>query len=162
MACTSGFSGYMTIYPKSSKGHYTQNLSMSMKRSSRDKQLGSALPLESATSQSGQTNHPSENETGLDVNHHTPHLSEGRGEVFFLDILFHRMSVIAILRHLVTARHLRGGGSREESQRLSAVDFREGPFWLVSPNSHRRVPRLSGTTLRRWNFVPIERRLPSV
>ena len=27
-----------------------------------------------------------------------PHLSEGRGEVFFLDILFHRMSVIEILR----------------------------------------------------------------
>ena len=71
-----------------------------MKRSSRDKQLGSALPLESATSQSGQTNHPSENETGLDVSHHTPHLSEGRGEVFFLDILFHRMSAMGMLRHL--------------------------------------------------------------
>ena len=30
---------------------------------------------------------PSRNETGLDASHDTPHLSEERGEVFFLDIL---------------------------------------------------------------------------
>ena len=30
-----------------------------------------------------------------------PHLSEGRGEVFFLDILFHRMSVTACSRQLI-------------------------------------------------------------
>src|ERR1017187_8152382 len=67
-----------------------------MKPSSWDKQLGLASPRESAASQSGQTNNPSKNEVGLDVSHHTPHLSEGRGESFFLDILFHRMSVIAM------------------------------------------------------------------
>jgi hypothetical protein len=70
-----------------------------MKRSSGDKQLGWASPLQSATSQSGRTNHPSENETGPDVSHHT-RTSEGRGEVFFLDILFHRMSEIGIFQQL--------------------------------------------------------------
>jgi hypothetical protein len=69
-----------------------------MKPLSWDKQLGLALPLESAASQSGQTNNPSENETGLDVSHHTHVSPEGRGKYFFLDILFHRMSEIGILR----------------------------------------------------------------
>ena len=76
-----------------------------MKPSSWDKQLGLASPRESAVSQSDQTNTPSKNEVrnevGLDVSHHAPHLSEGRGEPFFLDILFHRMSVIAIYQHLL-------------------------------------------------------------
>jgi hypothetical protein len=64
-----------------------------MKPLSWDKQLGLASPLKSAAIQSGQTNHPSKNEVGLDVSHHI-HLSpEGRGKYFFLDILFHRMSV---------------------------------------------------------------------
>jgi hypothetical protein len=63
-----------------------------MKPSSGDKRLGLALPLERAAGQSIQTNNPSENEVGLDVSH--PHLSEGRGEAFLLDILFHRMSVM--------------------------------------------------------------------
>jgi hypothetical protein len=55
-------------------------------------------PLKSAAIQSGQTNDPSKNEVGLDVSHHI-HLSlEGRGKYFFLDILFHRMSVMAILQ----------------------------------------------------------------
>ena len=66
-----------------------------MKPSSGDKQLGMLSPLKSAAMQSGQTNHPSQNEVGLDVSHHI-HLSlEGRGKYFFLDILFHRMSGIA-------------------------------------------------------------------
>jgi len=67
-----------------------------MKPSSWDKQLGLASPLQCAAIQSGQTNHPSKNnEVGLDVSHHI-HLSlEGRGKYFFLDILSHRMSVIA-------------------------------------------------------------------
>ena len=69
-----------------------------MKPWSRDKQLGLASPLQSATSRSGRTNHPCENETGLDVSHRHPHLSEGRGEVFFLDILFHRISEIEMLQ----------------------------------------------------------------
>jgi hypothetical protein len=64
-----------------------------MKPSSWDKQLGMVSPLKSAAIQSGQTNHPSKNEVGLDVSHHI-HLSpEGKGKYFFLDILFHRMSV---------------------------------------------------------------------
>ena len=71
-----------------------------MKPSSWDKQLGLASPRESAASQSDQTNNPSKNEVrnevGLDVSHYAPHLSEGRGEAFFLDIPFHRMSVMAI------------------------------------------------------------------
>ena len=59
-----------------------------MKPSSGDKQLGMLSPLKSAAMQSGQTNHPSQNEVGLDVSHHI-HLSlEGRGKYFFLDILF--------------------------------------------------------------------------
>ena len=67
-----------------------------MKPLSWDKQLGLVSPLKSAAIQSGQTNHPSKNEVGLDVSHHI-HLSpEGRGKYFFLDILFHRMSVIAL------------------------------------------------------------------
>src|SRR5271154_7361869 len=72
---------------------------------SQDKQLGTALPLQSATSQSAQTNHPRENERAGCKSPH-PHLSEGQGEVFFLDILFHRMSEIAILRQLLFARDL--------------------------------------------------------
>jgi hypothetical protein len=69
-----------------------------MKPLSWDKQLGLVSPLKSAAIQSGQTNHPSKNEVGLDVSHHI-HLSpEGRGKYFFLDILFHRMSVIGILQ----------------------------------------------------------------
>jgi hypothetical protein len=59
---------------------------------------GTQSPLKSAAMQSGQTNHPSQNEVGLDVSHHI-HLSlEGRGKYFFLDILFHRMSAIAMSR----------------------------------------------------------------
>src|ERR1035441_143271 len=71
-----------------------------MKPLSWDKQLGLVSPLESAASQSGQTNNPSENETGLDVSHHTHVSPEGRGKYFSLDILFHRMSEIAIYRQL--------------------------------------------------------------
>jgi hypothetical protein len=66
-----------------------------MKPSSWDKQLGLALPLKSAASQSDETNNPSKNEVRYEVGAGCksphPHLPEGRGEVFFLDILFHRM-----------------------------------------------------------------------
>jgi hypothetical protein len=59
-----------------------------MKPLSWDKQLGLVLPLKSAAIQSGQTNHPSMNEMGLDVCHHI-HLSlEGRGKYFFLTSSF--------------------------------------------------------------------------
>jgi hypothetical protein len=73
-----------------------------MKPSSWDKQLGLALPLKSAASQSDQTNNPSKdevrNEVGAGCKSPRPHLSQGRGESFFLDILFHRMSDMAILQ----------------------------------------------------------------
>jgi hypothetical protein len=71
-----------------------------MKPSSWDKQLGLASPLQSVASQSVQTNNPSENETGLDVSHHTHVSPEGRAEYFFLDILFHRMSEMGMFRQL--------------------------------------------------------------
>src|ERR1017187_7913549 len=71
-----------------------------MKPLSWDKQLGLVSPLKHAASQSNETNHPSKNETGLDVSHHTHVSPEGRGKYCFLDILFHRMSVIGILQQL--------------------------------------------------------------
>jgi hypothetical protein len=69
-----------------------------MKPLSWDKQLGLVSPLKHAASQSNETNNPSKNETGLDVSHHTHVSPEGRGKYFFLDILFHRMSEMAIYR----------------------------------------------------------------
>jgi hypothetical protein len=75
-----------------------------MKPSSWDKQLGLALPLKSAASQSDETNNPSKNEVRYEVGAGCksphPHLPEGRGEVFFLDILFHRISVMAMFHQL--------------------------------------------------------------
>jgi hypothetical protein len=77
-----------------------------MKPSSWDKQLGLAPLQESAASQSNQTNNPSMDEdeagdkVGAGCKSPHPHLSEGRGEAFFLDIPFHRMSVMAIYRQL--------------------------------------------------------------
>ena len=65
-----------------------------MKPSSGDKQLGLASPLELAAGQSNQTNNPSKNGVGLDASHHI--LLEGSGGDFFLDILFHRMSAMAM------------------------------------------------------------------
>src|ERR1017187_6144715 len=74
-----------------------------MKLSSWDKQLVLALPRECAASQSDQTINPSKNEVrnggGAGCKSPLPHLTEGRGDAFLLDILFHRMSVIAIFRH---------------------------------------------------------------
>src|ERR1700722_12428697 len=76
-----------------------------MKPSTWDRQLGMVSPQKSAAIQSGQTNDPSKNEVGLDVSHHI-HLSlEGRGKYFFLDILFHRMRVIAVFIICVRAEN---------------------------------------------------------
>jgi hypothetical protein len=69
-----------------------------MKPLSWDKQLGLVSPLKCAAIQSGQTNDPSRNETGLDASHHIHVSPEGSGKYFFLDILFNRMSVMAILQ----------------------------------------------------------------
>jgi hypothetical protein len=68
-----------------------------MEPSSWDKQRGLASPLECATGQSGLTNNPSKNETGLDASHHTRVSPRGGAKVFFLTSSF-RMSVIAMLR----------------------------------------------------------------
>jgi len=72
-----------------------------MKQSSRDHQLGLASPLNYAAIQSGKINikSPSKKEAGLDVSHALVP-AEGRGENFFLDIPFHRMSVIEIFQQL--------------------------------------------------------------
>jgi len=68
-----------------------------MKPSSRD-HLGLPSPLHYAANQSGNVNSksPSKKEAGLDVSHQALVSREGRGENFFLDILFHRMSVTAV------------------------------------------------------------------
>src|ERR1035441_9354294 len=93
-----------------------------MKPFSWDKQLGLASPLKCAAIQSGQTNNPSRNETGLDVSHHIHVSPEGRGKNFFLDILFHRMSDIAMLQQLSELKgrlHDRGTAvSRSQSSRI--------------------------------------------
>jgi hypothetical protein len=59
-----------------------------MKPSSWNKQLGLALPLERAAGQSNQTNHPSKNEVGLDVSHHTRVFPRGGEKLFFLTSSF--------------------------------------------------------------------------
>jgi len=69
-----------------------------MKPSSRDPQLELASPLNYTAIQSGNVESSSKRERGLDVSHHAPGSREGRGENFFLDILFHRVSEIAISR----------------------------------------------------------------
>jgi hypothetical protein len=69
-----------------------------MKPVSWDKQLRLGSPLEIAASQSGKIKSPSYKEAGLDVSHHALVSREGRGENFFLDIPFHRMSEIEIFQ----------------------------------------------------------------
>jgi hypothetical protein len=68
-----------------------------MKPSSRDHQLGLKSPLNYAAHQSGNIKSPSKKEAGLDVSHQALLSREGRGENFFLDIHFHRMSAMAML-----------------------------------------------------------------
>jgi len=82
-----------------------------MKPLSWDKQLGLALPLKCAAIQSGQTNNPSKDEVGLDASHHIHVSPEGRGKYCFLDILFHRMSVIGIFRQQSATHARRKAGS---------------------------------------------------
>jgi len=76
-----------------------------MKPSSRAQQLGLASPLNYAANQSGNINFkgPSTKEAGLDVSHQALVSREGRGENFFLDIRFHRMSALEILKPLSVA-----------------------------------------------------------
>src|ERR1700747_2655781 len=74
----------------------------SMKPSSRDSQLGLASPLNYAANKSGKIKikSPSKKEAGAGCKAPALASREGTGETFFLDILFHRMSEIAILRQL--------------------------------------------------------------
>jgi hypothetical protein len=68
-----------------------------MKSSSWDQQLGLASPLNYAAIQSGKTKTPLRRRRsgqGLDASFTA---FRGEGREFFLDILFHRMSVTAIL-----------------------------------------------------------------
>jgi hypothetical protein len=67
-----------------------------MKPSSRDQQLGLASPLNHAAIQSGKTKTPlrsEEKRAGLDASFVA---FRGEGRESFLDILFHRMSEMAI------------------------------------------------------------------
>jgi hypothetical protein len=63
-----------------------------MKPSSWDKQLGLALPRDSAASQSDQTNNPSKNEVrnevGLDASHHARISQRGGENIFSLTSFF--------------------------------------------------------------------------
>jgi hypothetical protein len=59
-----------------------------MKPLSWDKQLGLALPLESAAGQSNQTKNPSKDEVGLDASHHTRIFLRGGENLFFLTSSF--------------------------------------------------------------------------
>jgi hypothetical protein len=61
----------------------------------RDKQLGLASPLACAASQSGKIKSPSNKGDAAGCKPHVYVSREGRGEHFFLDILFNRMSEIA-------------------------------------------------------------------
>jgi hypothetical protein len=98
-----------------------------MKPSSEQYDPGLPSPLNYAAKQSGQTTHPSGKETGLDVNHQQQVSPEGKGENFFLDILFHRVSDNACSRtRRSVCRCLLGRRSQPVVQSTRAV--------------HRRVP----------------------
>jgi hypothetical protein len=77
-----------------------------MKPSSRDPQLGLASPLNYAANKSGKIKikSPSKKEAGAGCKSPALASREGTGEIFFLDILFHRMSVLAIFQRLTDSR----------------------------------------------------------
>ena len=78
---------------------------MALKPTLRLRSFGSRM----ASSATASCNNPSKNEVGLDVSHHTRVFPRGGEKLFFLDILFHRMSDMAILQQLtpdLTANHL--------------------------------------------------------
>src|ERR1019366_8299799 len=106
-----------------------------MKPSSWDKQLGLASPLECAASQSGQTNNPSKECGGAGCKSPYPHLPEGRGEAFFLDILFHRMSVIAIFRQRFEKESRHSGSPWLSEQLVSCPGDNESMDRSACPRS---------------------------
>src|SRR5438552_7405109 len=103
-----------------------------MKPLSWDKQLGLASPRESAASQSDQTNHPSKNEVrtgGAGCKSPRPHLSEGRGESFFLDILFNRMSASIVFINNPSEREFMSGNIRGPHDSRPSRFLRTTSFW---------------------------------
>jgi len=60
-----------------------------MKPTGRDHPLKTASRLNYAANMSGKIKSPSKKEAGLDVSHQPWFSREGKGENFFLDILFH-------------------------------------------------------------------------
>src|SRR5215472_1343571 len=96
-----------------------------MKPSSRDHQLGLASPLNYTAIQSGYVESSSKRERGLDVSHHAPGPHEGRGENFFLDILFHRMLCIARAKELAKSDRLG----------LAQIEYAEAIFQIEENNS---------------------------
>jgi hypothetical protein len=75
-----------------------------MKPLAQGEQLGLASPLKYAATQGGKTKSPSNKEAGLDAIHQSCVPSRGTEKNFFLDILFHRMSAIEILRQVSDLR----------------------------------------------------------
>jgi len=67
-----------------------------MKPSNRDHQLELASPLKLRGDPKRLRGKLLARERGLDVSHHAPGSHEGRGENFFLDILFYRVSVMTV------------------------------------------------------------------
>jgi hypothetical protein len=81
----------------------------SMKPSSRDPQLELASPLNYAANKSGKIKikSPSKKEAGAGCKSPALASREGTGETFFLDILFHRMSEMALHSTPRQKRHWR-------------------------------------------------------
>lgn len=103
-------------------------------------QLGLASPLKYAAIQSGKTKSPSNKEAGLDASYQPSCPLEEDGEEFFLDILFNRMSEIAIFRQLthqvicLTApTPLRNSKIRTRESRFSGGEMLERYFGVVAP-----------------------------
>jgi len=93
---------------------------------------------------------------GLDVSHQRPHLSEGRGNTFFLDILFHRMSVIAIFHQSTSlwcllssarAATLRAGQAQRSADPYEKLQVAYCALACESRRSHRIV-RARSTSIR--------------
>ena len=101
----------------------------SMKPSSRDPHLGLASPLNYAANKSGKIKikTPSKKEAGAGCKSPALASREGTGDPFFLDILFHRMSEVAMFQQkskaAVTYGFLATSRMISTSRRPSQSDF---------------------------------------
>jgi hypothetical protein len=122
-----------------------------MKPSSRDHQLGLASPLNYVANQSGNIKSPSKKEAGLDVSHQALVSREGRGENFFLDIPFHRMSAKSWFRQLPTSSDR---GTTRSKQRWREDGSTILPVFKVKKEiSDKCRPKERGDaafTIKRW------------